>query len=102
MDKHRIGFPNGQGYANPEGMAKFADAKNPKLADAFLDFMLSKEVQSKIPTLNVQFPATDWAEPGEEFRTYAKEPDQPVTYSYDDLKSNVEEWVEQWARQVAR
>jgi len=102
MEKHRIGFPNGQGYANPEGMAKFADAKNPKLADAFLEFMLSKEVQSKIPTLNVQFPATDWAEPGEEFRKYAKEPDEPVTYSYDELKGNVEEWVEQWARQVAR
>ena len=101
MKKHKIGFPNGQGYANPEGMAKFADAKNPELADAFLDFMLSKEVQSKIPTLNVQFPATDWAAPGEEFQKYAKSPDEPVTYSYDDLKGNVEDWVEQWARQVA-
>ncbi|RBI63153.1 thiamine ABC transporter substrate-binding protein [halophilic archaeon] len=102
MKKHKVGFLNDEGYANPEGMAKFAGAKNPKLADAFLDFMLTKEVQAKIATLNVQFPATDWAKPGEEFRKYAKEPENPVTFSYDELKGNVEEWVEQWARQVAR
>ncbi|SIR53479.1 thiamine transport system substrate-binding protein [Haladaptatus litoreus] len=101
MKKHQIGFLNGQGYANPEGMAKFADTDNPQLADAFLNFMLSKKAQSKIPTLNVQFPATDWAEPGKEFDKYAKAPDQPVTYSYDELKGNVEGWVEQWARQIA-
>ncbi|WP_458185975.1 thiamine ABC transporter substrate-binding protein [Haladaptatus sp. NG-WS-4] len=101
MKKHQIGFLNGQGYANPEGMAKFADANNSRLADAFLDFMLSKRAQSKIPTLNVQFPATDWADPGEEFDEYAKAPEQPITYSYDELKGNVEEWVEQWARTIA-
>ncbi|GAA0223869.1 thiamine ABC transporter substrate binding subunit [Haladaptatus pallidirubidus] len=101
MQKHQIGFLNGQGYANPEGMAKFADTDNPQLADVFLDFVLSKKAQSKIPTLNVQFPATDWADPGKEFDEYAKAPDQPVTYSYDDLKGNVEGWVDKWARQIA-
>ncbi|WP_458207232.1 thiamine ABC transporter substrate-binding protein [Haladaptatus sp. NG-SE-30] len=101
MKKHQIGFLNGQGYANPEGMAKFAETDQSKLADAFLDFMLSKPVQSKIPTLNVQFPATDWASPGKEFDKYAKAPEKPVTYSYDDLEGNVEEWVDQWARKIA-
>jgi thiamine transport system substrate-binding protein len=101
LKKHQIGFLNGQGYANPEGMAKFAGTDNSKLADAFLDFMLSKKAQSKIPTLNVQFPATDWAEPGTEFEKYAKAPDKPVTYSYDQLKGNVEGWVDEWARQIA-
>ncbi|MFH5799459.1 thiamine ABC transporter substrate binding subunit [Haladaptatus sp. CMAA 1911] len=101
LKKHQVGFLNGQGYANPEGMAKFADTDNSKLADAFLDFMLSKKAQSKIPTLNVSFPATDWAEPGKEFEKYAKAPEKPVTYSYDQLKGNVEGWVDEWARQIA-
>ncbi|WP_435155749.1 thiamine ABC transporter substrate-binding protein [Haladaptatus sp. DFWS20] len=101
MKKHQIGFLNGQGYANPEGMAKFADTDNSQLADAFLEFMLSKKAQSKIPTLNVQFPATDWADPGNEFEKYAKAPEKPITYSYDELKGNIEGWVEQWARQIA-
>lgn len=101
LKKHQVGFLDGQGYANPEGMAKFADTDNSKLADAFLEFMLSKKAQSKIPTLNVQFPATDWAAPGKEFEKYAKAPDKPVTYSYDQLKGNVEGWVDAWARQIA-
>ncbi|WP_227375212.1 thiamine ABC transporter substrate-binding protein [Haladaptatus halobius] len=101
MKKHQIGFPNGEGYANPEGMAKFAGTDRSELADAFLDFMLSKPVQSKIPTLNVQFPATDWAAPGKEFDKYAKAPEKPVTYSYEELRGNLEEWVEQWARKIA-
>ncbi|WP_266079130.1 thiamine ABC transporter substrate-binding protein [Haladaptatus caseinilyticus] len=101
MQKHQIGFLNGQGYANPEGMAKFANTDTPTLANAFLEFMLSKKVQSKIPTLNVQFPATDWADPGKEFEKYAKAPEKAITYSYDELKGNVEGWVDEWARQIA-
>jgi len=101
IEKHQIGFLNGEGYANPEGMAKFADTDSPKLADAFLDFMLSKKAQSKIANLNVAFPSTDWATLGKEFDKYAKEPDKPVTYSYDQLKGNLEGWVDEWARQIA-
>ncbi len=101
MKKHQIGFLNGQGYANPEGMAKFADTDSPKLANAFLDFMLSKKAQSTIAQRNVAFPSTDWANLGKEFDKYAKEPDKPVTYSYDQLKGNLEGWVDEWARRIA-
>ncbi|MFC7167208.1 thiamine ABC transporter substrate-binding protein [Halospeciosus flavus] len=101
LAEHQVGFLNDQGYANPEGMARFADTDTPELATAFVDFMLSKEVQSKIPVLNVAFPATDWAEPPESFSKYAHRPPETVTHSYDELKGNLDQWVEQWARQVA-
>lgn len=101
MERHQVGFLNDQGYANPEGMAMFETAENPDLARAFVDFMLSKKVQSKLPVLNVQFPATDHANLPAEFQKYAYTPDEPVTFTYEELQGNVETWVDEWARQIA-
>ncbi|USZ67053.1 thiamine ABC transporter substrate-binding protein [Halorussus salilacus] len=101
LDEHQVSFLDGQGYANPEGMARFADAPNPELAEAFMDFVLSAEAQGEIAMRNVQFPATDWAELSEEFEEYAKVPDDPVTFTYEELQGNVDEWVDTWARQIA-
>ncbi|MFC7081661.1 thiamine ABC transporter substrate-binding protein [Halorussus caseinilyticus] len=101
LSKHQVGFLNDQGYANPEGMAKFADTDNPELAAAFMDFLLSKQAQQKIAQLNVQFPATDWAPLSAEFQKYAKTPENPVTFTYEELQGNVDDWVDAWARQIA-
>ncbi|WP_435180798.1 thiamine ABC transporter substrate-binding protein [Halorussus sp. AFM4] len=101
LTKHQVGFLNDQGYANPEGMAKFANTDQSDLAEAFMDFMLSKQAQKQIAQLNVQFPATDWAPLGEEFRKYAKEPKNPVTFTYEELQGNLDQWVDSWARQIA-
>jgi thiamine transport system substrate-binding protein len=101
MARHQVGFLNGQGYANPEGMAVFESTDRPELASEFLNWMLSKEVQSKIPVLNVQFPATDNADLDSSFTDYAYRPDDPVTHSYDELAGNLDSWTEQWAREIA-
>ncbi|UPW02036.1 thiamine ABC transporter substrate-binding protein [Halorussus gelatinilyticus] len=101
LTKHRVGFLNDQGYANPEGMAKFAGTDKPELAEAFMDFMLSKQAQKQIAQLNVQYPATDWAPLGAEFKKYAKEPANPVTFTYEELQGNLDGWVDSWARQIA-
>lgn len=101
MAKHQIGFLNGQGYANPETMALFADADNPALGRQFMDFVLTKKAQAEIAVRNVQFPAVRGVTPSEEFAKYAKEPPESVTFSYDELAGNVGTWVEEWARLVA-
>lgn len=100
LKEHQVGFLNDQGYANPEGMARFADTDSPELATAFLEFMLSKKVQSKIAVLNVSFPATDYADPPKSFSKYAYRPPETVTHTYEELKNNADTWVEQWARRV--
>jgi len=100
MSRHQIGFLNDQGYANPEGMAQFADADNPELARSFMSFVLGTEAQSEIATRNVQFPAVEGVEPGGDFGEYALEPPEPVTFGYDELAGNVDGWIEDWARQV--
>ncbi|PSP87078.1 thiamine ABC transporter substrate-binding protein [Halobacteriales archaeon QS_4_69_34] len=101
MSRHRIGFLNDQGYANPEAMALFEGTEQAALARRFVDFALTEEAQAEIAVRNVQFPAVEGVEPGAEFSKYALEPPEPVTMTYDELSGSVETWVEQWARQIA-
>ena len=101
MSRHQVGFLNDQGYANPEAMALFADSDAQELGLTFMDFVLRPEVQAGVAVRNVQFPAVDGVDPGEEFAKYAYEPPEPVTFTYDELAGNVEGWVDAWARQVA-
>ena len=100
MSRHQVGFINDQGYANPEAMARFADADNPELATAFMEFMLTEEAQAEIAVRNVQFPAVEGVDPGGDFGEFALEPPEPVTFGYDELAGNVSTWIEDWAREV--
>jgi thiamine transport system substrate-binding protein len=102
MTRHQVGFLNDQGYANPEGMARFASAGDPELVKAFMEFVLTAEAQGEIAVRNVQFPATPDANLPEEFVKYAKEPPEPVTFTYEELQGKVDGWVEDWAREIAQ
>ena len=99
LEKHQIRFLNDQAYANPEGMAVFADADEPELAREFMSFMLEPDVQGEIAQRNVAFPATDDAELPSDYAELAQEPADPVTFTYDELQGSVDEWVEAWERQ---
>lgn len=101
LAEHQIRFLDGEGYANPEGMAVFEGANDPDLAREFLAFMLRPEVQGEIAQRNVQFPATDDAELPEDYSQYAHEPPTPVTFDYDELAEGLEEWISDWERQFA-
>ena len=101
LARHRIRFLNDQGYANPEGMAIFEDADDPGLARSFLEFVLRPDVQGEIAQRNVAFPATSTADLPESFATYAKEPPEGVTFTYDALRDGLRTWTEAWARQFA-
>ncbi|MFD1687886.1 thiamine ABC transporter substrate-binding protein [Halolamina salifodinae] len=104
MAEHQIRFLNDQGYANPEGMAQFAGTDSPTLAASFMEFMLRPEVQAQIAVRNVAFPAVTNAEFGgenAEYEQYAQAPPEAVSFTYDELKGNVQGWIEDWSRQVA-
>ncbi|WP_050031707.1 thiamine ABC transporter substrate-binding protein [Halorubrum halophilum] len=101
LEKHQVRFLNDQAYANPEGMAVFADADEPALAREFMSFMLEPDVQGQIAERNVAFPATDTAELPDDYAELAQEPSEPVTFTYDELQGSVSEWVEDWERQFA-
>lgn len=103
MTRHQVAFLNGQGYANPEGMALFADTEKTALGRAFMEFMLTPRAQGEIAVRNVQFPAIadEDAELPETFAKHAKVPAEPVTFTYDDLKGDLDGWIEGWAREIA-
>jgi thiamine transport system substrate-binding protein len=101
MQKHQIRFLNDQGYANPEGMARFRRTDAPKLAQRFMEFVLRPEIQAGIAKRNVTFPVIADAPLSDTYAKYAKEPPEPVTFSYSELKGNVGEWTDQWAKQFS-
>jgi thiamine transport system substrate-binding protein len=101
LQKHQVAFPGGNGYTNLSGVGKFADSDQDRLTEAFVDFVLGPEAQGKLAELNVSFPVTDHGDVPDVFEEYAKEPPEPLLYSYDDLVGRVGEWREEWARTVA-
>ena len=101
VPRHQVGFLDDQGYAQPEGMARFTEASNPDGAAELMEFMLLPDVQAEIAQKNVQFPAVDDADLDEEFAELAHVPPEPVTFTYDDLAGALDGWVEAWARQIA-
>ncbi|MFC4249545.1 thiamine ABC transporter substrate binding subunit [Natribaculum luteum] len=101
LSRHQVAFPNEQGYANPEGMAIFEGAQT-DLAYEFVDFVLSSEAQAEIATRNVQFPAieAEYVDLEDSFTDYAFEPSEAVTFSYDDLRGNLDGWTDEWSREI--
>ncbi|MFC4540842.1 thiamine ABC transporter substrate binding subunit [Halosolutus amylolyticus] len=103
MSRHQIAFLNDQGYANPETMGIFERASEVDLGYAFLDFVLSNDAQAEIAQRNVQFPAVadEFVDLDESFDQYAHEPPEAVTVGYDQLRGNLDGWVDDWAREFA-
>jgi len=101
LAEHQIRFLDDEAYANPEGMAAFADANEPDLAREFMEFILQPDVQGEIAEQNVVFPATDNANLPEDYDELAHEPPQPVTFTYEELQGSISEWIEDWERQFA-
>lgn len=103
MSRHQVAFPDGQAYANPEGMGIFEAASELDLAYEVLDFALSNDAQAVIAQRNVQFPAVgeEYVDLDDEFDQYAHVPPEAVTIGYDRLRGNLDGWVDDWAREFA-
>ena len=102
LSRYQISFLDGQSYANVGGMAVFEDATSPELAYDFLDFVLSREVQSELATLTHRFPAVtdEYVDLEAPFVEYAVEPREHVLLTYDELET-VSDWLDVWAQLVA-
>ncbi len=93
-------LPNNQGYRTIFGAGIVRTTDNPKLARAFLDFLLSVEVQEKLPDTEVMFPANSQAKLPEKWRTCAVIPPNPVMLPLDLVAENDDRWLDEWARLV--
>lgn len=101
MARHRIGFPNDQGYAYVDGLGKFATTDRDELVRTFAEFLLEPDVQRKTAVKNVGIPTVSNASLPEDVRQYAHVPDESIQFSYNTLAANMSDWREAWVRQVA-
>jgi thiamine transport system substrate-binding protein len=81
-------------YTQVEVAAKVKASKNQKLADQFMNFILSDEFQSAMPTGNWMYPVTDVALP-EGFETLTL-PSKALTFSADEVAENRKSWIREW------
>ncbi|WP_123533982.1 thiamine ABC transporter substrate-binding protein [Halosimplex salinum] len=101
MAEHQIAFPNGQGYAYLEGAAPFTGTDKLDLATEFIDFVLQPEMQAEIAERNVGLPSVDNATLPDDYYDFVHEPDEIVSFGYDELMGNVEPWLNDWSQQIA-
>lgn len=76
--------------------------KHREIAEAFIDFTMSKRFQEDIPLHMFVFPANMNAELPEVFIDWAEISSDPARVNPDDIDSNREEWIEAWTDVVLR
>ena len=93
----------GSSFLQIEGVAVLRGAKNPDLASAFVDFMLSAGVQRDIPTQMWVYPVMPNITLNPVYR-FADQPtgQQVSTLQPQTISANSARWLENWTRVVGR
>lgn len=91
---------NNQGYRTIFGAGIVKSTDNPKLSRAFLDLLLSVEVQEKLPDTEVMFPANSQARLPQAWSTCAVIPPNPVMLPLALVAEHDDRWLDEWARLV--
>ncbi|EJG1204643.1 thiamine ABC transporter substrate binding subunit [Vibrio parahaemolyticus] len=81
-------------YMQVEVAAKVKGSKNSELADQFMNFILSDEFQSAMPTGNWMYPVTDVELP-KGFETL-NVPSKSLSFSADEVAKMRKSWVREW------
>ncbi|MGL1291986.1 thiamine ABC transporter substrate binding subunit [Vibrio parahaemolyticus] len=81
-------------YMQVEVAAKVKGSKNSELADQFMNFILSDEFQSAMPTGNWMYPVTDVELP-KGFETLSV-PSKSLSFSTDEVAKMRKSWIREW------
>ena len=79
-----------------------AGAANPEGAKAFIDFMLSPEVQAALPDSMYVFPVDSSVQLPREWATYATKPTDPLVVAPADISAHRDEWLRDWSDITSR
>ena len=96
--RHRIAFPNDQGFLTRRGAAIFERTPRVELAYQFVDFLLSSRIQTGLALRNARFPVVEniYVSLDEDFTTYALEPPETVDVDYETVRWSLEAGLEEW------
>ena len=99
-DKYKAAAFDEGHYMQVEVAAMLKNAPQPDLARQFMDFILSSDFQSVIPTTNWMYPAGK-AELPEAFDGLIQ-PAEARLYSPEDVAQNKSAWVGEWQRALSQ
>ncbi|NJE05126.1 thiamine ABC transporter substrate-binding protein [Thermococcus sp. M36] len=91
-----VAFEEGN-YLQIEGAGIVKGAKHPDLAKKFIEFLISKEAQEKLPLNQWMYPVNKDVQLPEVFK-YAVKVDKPVTVDPNEIEKNYETWLDQWTQ----
>ncbi|MEU8034649.1 thiamine ABC transporter substrate-binding protein [Streptomyces sp. NPDC049099] len=98
--------PTGVAYGTCFRQIEFAgllgNAKNPKGAKAFIDFLVSKEFQEDMPLNMYVYPVVQGAKVPAEFTEYGKAAQHPETMAPGKIAANRDQWVKSWTSLVLK
>ncbi|WP_159440302.1 thiamine ABC transporter substrate binding subunit [Vibrio quintilis] len=83
-------------YMQVEVAARLSGSQHPELAEQFLQFMLSDQFQSVIPTGNWMYPVTAGELPAG-FR-HLVHPSKTLRFTPDQVAQNRKQWIREWRR----
>lgn len=71
-------------------------AKNPEGAQAFIDFLLSDEVQESIPANMYMYPVNSEISLPDDWAKYAAQPEKPIAVDADEVAADRDAWIKSW------
>lgn len=101
-DRYQVLTPEGEAYRQIEGAGIVRGSDQVELAHAFLDYLLSVEVQELIPPTNWMFPVNSNASLPESWQTYAVIPERPVQLDPEQIAQNEARWLRMWATAITQ
>ncbi|MEU6509355.1 thiamine ABC transporter substrate-binding protein [Streptomyces sp. NPDC046942] len=96
------GVANGTCFRQIEFAGLLSNAKNPKGAKAFIDFLVSKEFQEDMPLNMYVYPVLEGAKVPAEFTEYGPAAQHPETMAPGTIAANRDQWVKSWTSLVLK
>ncbi len=100
--RYRVALLDGEAYRFVEWMGIVRGSDHVELAHAFMDLVLSKEVQGLIPTTQWMFPVSEAAALPPDFAKYAVIPEIPAWLPPVAVAEKLEAWISAWQRLLIR
>lgn len=97
-DESQVLTLEGQAYRQIEAAGIVSGTQVPELAHQFLNYVLSVDVQSLIPTSNWMFPVNADTPLPEAWVQHAVVPENPVRLDAELIEQNEARWLREWAR----
>ncbi|BBH17773.1 thiamine ABC transporter substrate-binding protein [Nocardioides baekrokdamisoli] len=91
-----IGVVKSTCFGQVEYAGVLAGAKNAPGAQAFIDFLLTPEVQKELPGSMYVFPVVDGVALPSDWTKFAYQPTQTLTVPAADIAANRDQWLQTW------